>query len=287
MESGTTFSLAALGDCSFVTVRVGIDVSGRPGGNVLVESLGLVSFENPDGNCYWYNGGGDPFEQMMDYFDFLGGKWQVARIIGAVGVAGGIHLFLSSICLCCFSHSLAVRLFRAIFLSVMLPLSQCLTFLVFTSDLCQERGCRFSRSAGWSLGAIVCFMGSGFCYVFMNDYPGKRSLKASTQEAQNARQSPNLVPPVEHQAPIREVMIGTEEYESMEDREEPAIVPIAPLDNDGKKDWENGPMDPQEDNSELVQPNETLESTGVITSPRLQLIPHHQLTASNEGLVEV
>lgn len=212
-------SFAALGDCNFVTVNPGIDVSGRPDGNVLVKALGLVSFEHPDGTCYWYNDGGDIEEQILAYFDWLGEDWEMARLMGCVGAAGGVIFFLLSIMLCCSSHFLGIRFFLACLLGVGLPLFQSLTFLAFMSDVCQDRECGFSRSAGWSVGAAVCFMGSGLCYSFMSDYPGRlRTTKSKTaapkpmlMREEKAPAGKRVMPIEEESAPVGKRWSSTEE----------------------------------------------------------------------------
>jgi hypothetical protein len=74
----------------------------------------------------------------------------------------------------CSSQVRGVRFFNFVFLSVALTTSQGLTFLVFHSDLCSEKGCTFSRGAGFSVAAMISFFLSGLCFLATKDYPGDR-----------------------------------------------------------------------------------------------------------------
>jgi hypothetical protein len=212
---GTFFSLAALADCSFVSVFPGIAVSEGEDEVSLVTRLGFITFEHPDhGTCYWYNEGGNAEDQIRDYWDFLGSDWTVARILGGAGAAGGILFLMFSLSMCCSSHFLAVRLFMSFLLWLVLTLFQCMTFLVFSSDICTENECEFSRSAGWSVGAAACFSLSGFCHVLMRDYPGRRPVQSTPA-------APKPVPVLEEQAPLDEEAVPAQENE--EDAEEDPI----------------------------------------------------------------
>lgn len=247
-------SLATLGDCSFVAITPGVSVTGDEDEDFLVKALGLVTYAKPNGTCYWYNSGGSPPEdQILDYFDFLGSNWRVARIMGAIGAAGGFLFTLFSISLCCSSHALAVRFFSAFLLNVVLTLFQCLTFLAFTSEICQENECKFSRTAGWCVGAAACFSASGLCFVLMQDYPGKLAV---TQQHQSD-QSPKPVPPCSEQAPVDEnetvsedvgVAGATEPVEEQKDIEEGTAV-----DKEGEGVKDVAANDAEEDMHALVQ----------------------------------
>lgn len=171
---GFFFSLAALGDCSFVSVSPVISLVLESESEMsLATGLGFIFFERPDGNCNWYNEGVDAESQITDYWEFLGSDWAVARALGGVGATGGFIFFLFSLLMCCSSCFLALRVFTAFLLLVALTLCQCMTFMVFSSDVCTENECQFSRAAGWSVGAAACYSLSGFCHVLMRDYPGQ------------------------------------------------------------------------------------------------------------------
>jgi hypothetical protein len=62
---------------------------------------------------------------------------------------------------------------------------QGLTFLVFRTDLCEEKGCTFSRGAGLSVAAIVAFFLAGICFLFASDYPGDRPIKRGDEGSVN------------------------------------------------------------------------------------------------------
>jgi hypothetical protein len=167
---GVLLSLATLGDCSFVWLDPGIEVSET---DSVVIRLGFATFQRPNGACYWYEYADNPNDQVEEYFDFLGSDWRLARIFGAVAGCGGLLYFLFSLSLCCSSHLRAIRLFSAFFLCVALTLFQLMTFLVFTSDICSDSKCELSRSAGWSIGAASCYFTSGLLHLFMENYPGR------------------------------------------------------------------------------------------------------------------
>jgi len=213
---GTCFSLAALGDCSFVSVSPGIMVTEGNDENSLVKRLGFITFGRPDGTCYWYEDGDNADDQIRDYWDFLGGDWTAARILGGVSAASGMLFFLFSISMCCSSHFLGVRLFMAFLVWVVLALFQCMTFMVFSSDICTENECKFSRSAGWSVAAAACFCLSGFCHVIMRDYPGP--IKVTPPPPRETK----AVPAIQEQAPVDEEAVPVEENndeEAIENKE--------------------------------------------------------------------
>jgi hypothetical protein len=217
----------------------------------LVTRLGFITFEHPDGTCYWYDEGGNAEDQIRDYWDFLGSDWTVARIMGGVGAAGGILFFMFSLSMCCSSHFLAVRRFMSFLLWVVLTLFQCLTFLVFSSDICTENECQISRSAGWSIGSAVCFALSGLCHILMRDYPGRPPVE-STPAA-----TAKPLPAVQEQAPVDEEAVPAQEdeegveEETMEN-EEPFVEETAE-NNDGDEEVDD------DDDEEIVAEDEAPE----------------------------
>lgn len=176
--AGTMLSVSAFGDCSLVTLDPGISVTQNNVADLLVDRVGLLTFASPGmSTCYWYDDGNDPENQLQEYFNYLGDDWYLLRIFAAVGASGGAFFLLYTLSMCCSSHVKALRTIVAFMLCVALTLFQCLIFLVFTSDLCSEHECTFSRSSGWNVGAALCYFASGVCYLLMKDYPGRQVVK--------------------------------------------------------------------------------------------------------------
>ncbi len=145
--------------------------------DLLVQHVGLIAFKHPGGTCCWYDEVENPEEQLRKYFDILGDDWQIARIFGVVATTGGFLYSLLTLVICCSTKCKPLRAFTAFTLCVVLTLCQSLTFIVFASEFCEEYDCVFSRSSGWSAGALTCFFGSGLCHLIMKDYPGLQSVK--------------------------------------------------------------------------------------------------------------
>jgi hypothetical protein len=61
---------------------------------------------------------------------------------------------------------------NGICLSVVLVTLQACTFIAYKSDFCDKYNCSFSRTAGFSIGAIVCYLISGTAFFLSSDYPG-------------------------------------------------------------------------------------------------------------------
>lgn len=207
--------MAAFGDCSLVTVDPGISVTEKSVGDLTVDRIGLLTFARPGmSTCYWYEDGNDPESQLQKYFNYLGDDWYFLRIYAAVGASGGAFFFLYTLSMCCSSHVKALRAVIAFMLCVALALFQCLIFLVFTTDLCSEHECTFSRSAGWSVGAALCYFVSGVCYLLMSDYPGQKTAKEIPGSF------PSSKTPIVPVAPVDETMIQDDHEERHMDEEE-------------------------------------------------------------------
>jgi hypothetical protein len=187
--------MAVLGDCYFVTAEV--DIPYFP--NVAVtKHLGLVTFDKPDGTCYWYN----EFEEIEDvegqirwYFDKLGSDWEVARGFAYATPVLGFFLFWYSLSLCCSAQVRGIRYVMAFVLSVLMTTFQGLTFLVYGSEVCEEYNCEFSRSSGFSVTALCCWFISGLCFLFMSDFPGEDAVVQKSEDGVDEESPPAVVPP--------------------------------------------------------------------------------------------
>jgi hypothetical protein len=126
-------------------------------------------------SCYRYDqflddiGRGD---QIKLYWHILGRTWQIAGVVALLSTVFSILFFLYTTSFCCSAQVLPIRYLNGIFLSVFLELIQGSTFVVFGSNFCDENGCSSSRSAGFSVGAILCFFFAGMAFLLTSDYPG-------------------------------------------------------------------------------------------------------------------
>lgn len=235
--AGTMFSVAALGDCSLVTVDPGISVTQSNVNDLLVERIGLLTFAVPGkSTCYWYGDGNDPESQLQEYFNYLGDDWYILRIFAAVGASGGAFFFLYALSMCCSSHVMALRAFVAFMLCIALTLFQCLIFLVFTSDLCSEHECTFSRSSGWNIGAALCYFASGVCFLLMSDYPVRQFVKDIQGSFSTSKAPIAPVPPVDQTIIHDENEAGSmdEEEVAVEDGVVAVAEPVVVVENNDK-----------------------------------------------------
>jgi len=191
---GMLFSVAALGDCSFLELDNRLffpsdmddndDTSGtKKGGNYLpievtqTQFVGFLTWKNLDGSCYYYNSGVNPNEQIHTFIEILGTGWEIPRICGGLSAALSFVFFCYALSFTCSSQVRGVRYFNTVFLCIVLTTLQGLTFYTFDTNnnsFCEEYGCIFSRSAGFSAVAMGCFFLSGLCFCFTHDYPGPR-----------------------------------------------------------------------------------------------------------------
>jgi hypothetical protein len=128
-------------------------------------------------SCYWYDFGFNPENQVQIYINLLGEDWEIARVLGGISTTLSFYFLCYSTSYICSAQVRGVRYFNSFLLSVVLVTCQGLTFLVFTSELCQDYGCTFSRSAGFSIAAMICFLLAGICFLFTHDYPGNRFVE--------------------------------------------------------------------------------------------------------------
>jgi hypothetical protein len=175
---GMMFSWTVLIDCSFVTVdtelTLGEDFAGLP--FTVATNLGLGTFMKPDGQCYFYDLGASPEDQLDWYVRTLTPEWNVGRGFAAAGALGGIAAFFYSLSFSCSSHLRGFRYFTVLVSSVVLPLSQSLSLLTFNSDFCTENECDFSRSSILCLVSACCYFEAGLAFIVMSDYPGQELL---------------------------------------------------------------------------------------------------------------
>ena len=94
----------------------------------------------------------------------------------------GIFSTHSSLSFCCSSQVKCCRYTNGFCLAFGLVVVQACTFLVYGSKFCQEHNCTFSRSAGYSIGAIVCYLIAGVAFFVSKDYPGENNINHHNDE---------------------------------------------------------------------------------------------------------
>jgi len=177
--AGMLFSIAALGDCSFMELEnrlffpEDLDVN-LPLKVTQTQYVGFLTWQMLDGSCYFYFSGSDPVGQISEFYDILGRDWEMARFVAMLSACLSFIFFCYLLSFTCSSQVRGVRYFNTIFLSVILTGLQGVTFLSFDSSFCEEYGCVFSRSAGFSVASMACFFLSGLCFCCTMDYPGPR-----------------------------------------------------------------------------------------------------------------
>jgi len=185
-------SLAAVGDCRFVKAFIsGVDDEflGAQLPNGERRGLGFYTFEGNDGGCYLYKDE-DDFPSDVDnedalrsYIDFLGSDWEAARILGSVAAGSSWFLWYYIMSYICSAQIRAVRYATGAIYCLVLVIFQGITFIVLNSGFCDRYSCDFGRSAGLSVGALLCFFFGGICFFASKDYPGKKETSAVEQPA--------------------------------------------------------------------------------------------------------
>jgi len=179
---GMLFSVATLGDCSFMELDERLffpaDMDEQlPLRVTQTQYVGFLTWQKLDGSCYFYNSGLKPVGQLTEFRDILGRDWELTRIVAMLSACLSFVYFCYILSFTCSSQVRGVRYFNAVFLSVILTGLQGITFVSFESSFCEEYGCTFSRSAGFSAASMACFFLSGLCFCCTSDYPGPRSNK--------------------------------------------------------------------------------------------------------------
>lgn len=175
--TGMMFSIGSLFDCSFVELGQRFFLPEDMDENLPLkvtqtQYIGFLNWKMLDGSCYWYTSGSDPEIQLETYWDLVGKDWEMIRIVAMLGTCLSFVFFCYLLSFSCSSQVRGVRYFNTVFLSVVLTTLQSMPFLVFGSELCDDYGCTFSRSASLSVVAMGCFFSSGLCFFLTTDYPG-------------------------------------------------------------------------------------------------------------------
>lgn len=180
---GFLFSCTVVVDCSFVEVGNSILLPDFEGKGSIEEAyipystleLGLVTFANPEGECYFYNEGFDPDKQIEWYVNQLTRDWHTARACAGIGVTLGSWMLLYSASLTCSAQASPIRR-TAAFICTILAAIQGLAFLLFATSFCEDRGCKFSRTAGFCVASTFSYLVAGLCFASMTNFPGELGL---------------------------------------------------------------------------------------------------------------
>lgn len=176
---GMLFSIAAMGDCSFMELEERLFFPPDLDENLPLkvtqtQYVGFLTWKMLDGSCYFYVDGSDPAGQISEFFDILGRDFEMARIVAMLSACLSFVFFCYLLSFTCSSQTRGVRYFNTVFLSVILTGLQGVTFVSFNSSFCDEYGCTFSRSASFSVVSMMFFFLSGLCFCCTTDYPGPR-----------------------------------------------------------------------------------------------------------------
>lgn len=169
---GVIFSAATIWDCSFVEISY-VDETSEP--NYLTQlRLGMWTYQE-DGMCYWWWSSSLPVKDQLDWYwdEVLGPDWHASISMAYAAFAIGVTCFLYMTSYCCSAQTRPVRIVTGAILAIVCVTLQCLTFMVYNSQWCEDNGgCSFSRSAGWSVGAAGAYFLAGILFCFTSNYPG-------------------------------------------------------------------------------------------------------------------
>jgi len=180
---GAILSLATLGDCSFAAIDpTSFELSSSENNDGSLSTftkesrgVGFITFELSDGHCYWYDGGNVVDSQLTTleaYWNILGDEWLIGLVLTWVCAIFAWYFFLYTLSFCCSSQVKCCRYTNGFCLAFVLVVVQACTFIVYGSKFCTENNCSFSRGAGYSIGAIVCYLIAGLAFFLSKDYPG-------------------------------------------------------------------------------------------------------------------
>lgn len=206
---GLLFSVATVGDCSLVETgsrnffppQVFLDL---PAGRNFTTTLGLIFFAKPNGECYWYDLGDSPENQINWYITELTPDWNVSRGFAALGVVLGLLVFIYTLSLVCTAQKRGMRSFMAFLVSVALSCFQALTFLVFPTDFCDDVECSVSRTTTFCTVSVCMYFCGGLCFLFTSNYPGDLLLAEEKMRTQPQQPIMATVLPAEPLRPSEE-----------------------------------------------------------------------------------
>lgn len=199
--SPPSFAIGTLADCNIVTLDNPIVV--REDGRTTTQ-IGLLSYKDGDdaksAQCYyWYDNtipGKEPFselygtDQIRYYLEEVLGTnfYPIIVLIGGACILS-LFVFIYVISYSCSTQVHGVRLCTGLFIGIIITLLQAVgTYLIYESNWCEENGCSIGRSTIFSIISSCCFFLSGFCFLIMSDYPGKKLLKDMKVDNANNKQ---------------------------------------------------------------------------------------------------
>eukprot|EP00537_Pseudo-nitzschia_pungens_P012608 CAMPEP_0172388126 /NCGR_PEP_ID=MMETSP1061-20121228/5284_1 /TAXON_ID=37318 /ORGANISM="Pseudo-nitzschia pungens, Strain cf. pungens" /LENGTH=315 /DNA_ID=CAMNT_0013117941 /DNA_START=36 /DNA_END=980 /DNA_ORIENTATION=+ len=176
---GMFFSVATLADCSFAELGKRMFFPEDMDEDLPLEVtqtqyVGFLTWKKLDGSCYWYTSGSNWEDQLATFHEMLGYDWEKSFYTAAISATLSVVFFCYVLSFTCSSQVRGVRYFNAVFLCVIITTLQGITFVTFSSSLCDEYGCTFSRSAGFSAAAMLCFFSSGLFFFGTTNYRGPK-----------------------------------------------------------------------------------------------------------------
>lgn len=93
-------------------------------------------------------------------------------------------------------------------MSIVMVIIQGCTFVVFGSAFCDDNGCTFSRSAGFAVGAMLCYFFAGIAFFATIDYPGELHMGEASYRSES-----KSVPMGAAVAPVAPPSVPSEEAE--------------------------------------------------------------------------
>jgi hypothetical protein len=133
--------------------------------------LGYYTFQLPNKGCYWYsNRTLDNPGVLRAYVGVLGDAWSLGRAVGTTASALALLLWGYMMSYICTAQARPFRYALVLALCTVLVTIQGLTLTIVGSSWCKTQKCSLSRSAGFSIGAMVCYFVAGVSFFFTRDY---------------------------------------------------------------------------------------------------------------------
>lgn len=227
---GLLFSIATLGDCSFVELDErlflpsDLDEEDLPLKVTQTGYVGLLTWQMLDGNCYFYTEGADWEGQINTYIDILGTDFELARLLAYISTCLNFVFVCYLLSFTCSSQVRGVRLTNVIFLTLILPGLQGVVFILFASDFCDDYGCTFSRSAGFCVGAMASFFLSGLCFLCASEYPGPQPKSKKPRMMSIMQVAPEAQAFETKEEPVRNSYMYNSEEFVMQEYEDEEVV---------------------------------------------------------------
>lgn len=159
--------------------------------NSTIRGIGFFAWEVIDGSCSFeyyateYNStvpGEDVFKEAgvynWYYTNLVGTDWETARTMTGITFFLSTSVFIWMLSFSCVAHKRRYRAILSFLLTVVLPLFQSLTLLVFRTEFCQDNDCQLSDGSWHAVGAaMVYFLAGILLCVGTSNFPGNPYTK--------------------------------------------------------------------------------------------------------------